>query len=148
LLGLIVAGFLVRNAAAVADNYANLWRGASFGFDTLKWVAVAMVGSLFAADAWNNITFTAGEVENPKKNVPLSLLLGAGGVLVLYLAVNFVYLNVLPFSAIQNAANDRVGTAAAQAIFGASAEKLMAAFIVVSTFGCANGLILAGARGY
>ncbi len=150
LLGLIVAGyFWGHNPQAVASNFGpNLWNGAAFGFDTLRIVAVAMVGSLFAADAWNNITFTAGEVENPRKNVPLSLLLGAGTVLALYLAANWVYLSVLPLDAIQHAPSDRVGTAVAQAILGAGAEKLMAAFIVISTFGCANGLILAGARVY
>jgi len=149
LLGLILAGyFWGHNAAASHDNFTNMFRGAGFTFDTIRLVAVAMVGSLFAADAWNNITFTAGEVENPRKNVPLSLLLGAGGVMALYLAANWVYLNVLPLDAIQHAPNDRVGTAAAQAILGASAEKVMAAFIVISTFGCSNGLILAGARVY
>jgi APA family basic amino acid/polyamine antiporter len=149
LLGLILAGyFWGHNAAASQDNFTNMFRGAGFTFDTLRLVAVAMVGSLFAADAWNNITFTAGEVENPRKNVPLSLLLGAGGVMALYLAANWVYLNVLPLDAIQHAPGDRVGTAAAQAILGASAEKVMAAFIVISTFGCSNGLILAGARVY
>jgi APA family basic amino acid/polyamine antiporter len=149
LLGLIVAGyFWGHNAAAAHDNFTNMFRGAGFTFDTLRLVAVAMVGSLFAADAWNNITFTAGEVVNPRRNVPLSLLLGAGGVMVLYLAANWVYLNVLTLDAIQHAPNDRVGTAAAQAILGSGAEKLMAAFIVISTFGCSNGLILAGARVY
>jgi APA family basic amino acid/polyamine antiporter len=153
LLGLIVAGYLWgHNAAAAHDNFTNIFRGAGFTFETIRLVAVAMVGSLFAADAWNNITFTAGEVENPRKNVPLSLLLGAGGVMVLYLAANWVYLNVLPLEAIQHAPNDRVGTAAAQAILAANGgnigEKVMAAFIVISAFGCSNGLILAGARVY
>src|SRR5258708_39509150 len=119
LLGLIVLGyFFGRNAVAVHANFDNFWQGAGFNFETIRVVAVSMVGSLFAADAWNNITFTAGEVRNPRRNVPLSLLLGAGGVMVLYLAANVVYLNVLPLDAIQHAPNDRVGTAAAQAIFG------------------------------
>jgi len=158
LLGLIVLGYLFGHSAAAAHaNFgANLWTGsgsdagfaAGFNFETLRLVAVGMVGSLFAADAWNNITFTAGEVRNPRRNIPLSLLLGAGGVMVLYLAANVTYLSVLPIAAIQHAPNDRVGTAAAAVILGASAEKLMAAFIVISTFGCANGLILAGARVY
>jgi len=153
LLGLIVLGyFFGRNAAAITSNFGanfdNFWQGAGFNFETIRVVAISMVGSLFAADAWNNITFTAGEVRNPRRNVPLSLLLGAGGVMVLYLAANVVYLNVLPLDAIQHAPNDRVGTAAAQAILGPVALKVMAAFIVISTFGCANGLILAGARVY
>lgn len=149
LLGLILAGyFLGHNAIASHVNFTDMWRGAAFNFDTLRLLAVSMVGSLFASDAWNNVTFTAGETENPRRNVPLSLLLGAGGVMVLYLAVNLVYLNVLPFDAIQHAPNDRVGTAAADAILGASGEKVMAAFIVISAFGCSNGLILAGARVY
>jgi APA family basic amino acid/polyamine antiporter len=150
LLGLVVLGyFFGHNAAAVHANFgANMWQGAGLNFETLRVIAVAMVGSLFAADAWNNITFTAGEVKNPRKNVPLSLLLGAGGVMVLYLAANWTYLSVLTMDAIAHAPNDRVGTAAATVILGAGAEKVMAAFIVISTFGCANGLILAGARVY
>ncbi len=150
LLGLVALGFgLGGNAAAVELNFSDFWRGAGWGFDTWRAVAVAMVGSLFAADAWNNVTFTAGEVRNPRRNLPLSLALGAGAVLVLYLLTNFVYLRWLPLEAgIQQAAEDRVGSAAMQAMLGAGAERLMALAIMVSTFGCANGLILAGARVY
>ena len=107
-----------------------------------------MVGSLFSSDAWNNITFTAGEVRNPKRNLPLSLALGVAIVSALYLACNLVYLNVLTFDAIQHAQNDRVAAAAAQSMFGLGAVKIMAAAIMVSTFGCINGLTLSGARVY
>jgi APA family basic amino acid/polyamine antiporter len=107
-----------------------------------------MVGSLFSSDAWNNVTFTAGEVRNPRRNLPLSLALGVGIVSVLYIACNFVYLNVLPLDAIQHAPEDRVATAAVARMLGPSAVQVMAAAIMISTFGCTNGLILAGARVY
>jgi APA family basic amino acid/polyamine antiporter len=107
-----------------------------------------MVGALFSADAWNNVTFTGGEIRNPRRNLPLSLALGVGIVSVLYLACNFVYLSVLPLESIQRAPEDRVATAVAAGIFGPVAVRLMAAAIMISTFGCANGLILAGARVY
>jgi APA family basic amino acid/polyamine antiporter len=112
-------------------------------------VAVAMVGSMFAADAWNNITFTAGEVKNPRRNLPLSLALGTGTVLTLYVLTNLVYLRWLPLNpGMQRAAEDRVGTAAVEAMLGGNAQRLMALAIMISTFGCMNGLILAGARVY
>jgi basic amino acid/polyamine antiporter, APA family len=122
-------------------------------------LAVAQVGSLFSADAWNNVTFTAGEVINPKRNLPLSLALGTGIVIALYIACNFVYLNVLPLAGtadgasimqrgIQHATEDRVATAALSQMFGSMGAYLMAAAILVSTFGCNNGLILSGARVY
>ena len=111
-------------------------------------LAVAQVGSLFSSDAWNNVTFTAGEIKNPKRNLPLSLALGTGVVLMLYIACNFVYLSVLPMAAIQNAPQDRVATAVMQTAFAGLGAKLMAAAILVSTFGCVNGLLLAGARVY
>jgi APA family basic amino acid/polyamine antiporter len=122
-------------------------------------IGMAMVGSLFSSDAWNNITFTAGEVINPRKNIPLSLFLGTLIVTVLYLLANIVYITVLPIRGepagtdiaargIQYALNDRLGTAAISGIFGNYAVLIMAAFIVISTFGCNNGLILAGARVY
>ncbi|HEU5161855.1 MAG TPA: APC family permease, partial [Thermoanaerobaculia bacterium] len=109
---------------------------------------VAQVGSLFASDAWNNITFTAGEVKNPKRNVPLSLALGVGIVTVLYILANLAYLMVVPLEELQAAPDDRVGTLALQRIFGPVGASLMAIAIVISTFGCNNGLILAGARVY
>ena len=173
LVGLIVLGFMIgTNAAAISANFSNFWNASISQFQNgqlsvrplvglalYSTLGAAMVGSLFSADAWNNITFTAGEVINPKRNVPLSLALGTGVVSVLYILANFVYLCVLPLAGspngttvaergIQFAASDRVGTAAAQAIFGTSGAFVMAAFIMVSTFGCNNGLILAGARVY
>jgi APA family basic amino acid/polyamine antiporter len=107
-----------------------------------------MVGSLFSSDSWNNITFLAGEMKNAKRDLPLALVLGVGAVSILYLLANFVYLSVLPLAAIQTAPQDRVGTAVVQSFLGASAEKWMAAAIMISTFGCVNGLILAGSRVY
>lgn len=107
-----------------------------------------MVGALFSADAWNNVTFTAGEIKNPSRNLPLSLVLGVGFVSVLYLACNLVYLLVLPLSGVQTAAEDRVATAVAQGILGPAAVQVMALAIMVSTFGCANGMVLAGSRVY
>jgi basic amino acid/polyamine antiporter, APA family len=149
LLALVGAGFLVgRNPHAVAVNFTGFWRGAGWDFSTLRLVGVAMVGALFSSDAWNNITFTAGEVRNPKRNLPLSLALGVGLVSAIYFGTNLVYLNVLPLDAIQHAEKDRVAAAAASAMFGPIAAKLMAAAIMISTFGCINGLTLAGARVY
>jgi APA family basic amino acid/polyamine antiporter len=127
--------------------------------NVLVLLAVVQVGTLFSADAWNNITFTAGEVKNPRRNIPLSLILGAGFVLVVYFLASLGYLLVLPMHGdphgattmargIQYAAEDRVGTAALEVIFHSGGAYLMAAAILVSTFGCANGLSLAGARVY
>jgi APA family basic amino acid/polyamine antiporter len=170
LAGLVVAGIFVgRNAQAIAANFTNFWRfdmphsasgtlaGPFVGILTI--LAVAQVGSLFSADAWNNVTFTAGEVKDPKRNLPLSLAIGTGIVITLYIAANFIYLNVLPMDGnasgatvlergIKYATSDRVGTAALQQMFGGSAAGLMAIAILISTFGCCNGLILAGARVY
>jgi basic amino acid/polyamine antiporter, APA family len=109
---------------------------------------VAQVGSLFSSDAWNNITFTAGEVKNPQRNIPLSLALGTGLVITLYILANFAYLSTLSFSQIQTAPDDRVGTAALNVMFGGIGATIMAVAIVISTFGCNNGLILAGSRVY
>ena len=147
LLGLVGFGFFVgRNAAAVHSNFTGFWRNSGWNINAVRLVGVAMVGSLFSSDAWNNVTFTAAEVRNPKRNLPLSLALGVGLVSALYIACNFVYLNVLPWEAIQHAPEDRVATAAAAGILGPIAVQLMAAAIMISTFGCNNGLILAGAR--
>jgi APA family basic amino acid/polyamine antiporter len=149
LLGLIALGFLMgRNAEAVGANFTDFWRNASWDFHTIRLVGVAMVGSLFSADAWNNVTFTGAEVRNPRRNLPLALGLGVAIVSALYIATNLVYLNVLPLAAIQNAPEDRVATATAAVMFGPIAVQLMAAAIMISTFGCANGLILSGARVY
>jgi APA family basic amino acid/polyamine antiporter len=171
LLGLAVFGFaLGRNAQALAANFgANFWRNASLWaphgigggvfVGTLTILAVAQVGSLFSADAWNNVTFTAGEVKNPSRNLPLSLALGTGVVIALYIACNFIYLTALPLEGVEggatilargikHAAEDRVGTAVMTQMFGAAGGLLMAAAIMISGFGCANGLILSGARVY
>lgn len=111
-------------------------------------VAVAMVGSIFSSDAWNNVTFIAGEVQNPQRNIGLSLFLGTVIVTAIYILVNIMYLSVLPMVDIAFAKDDRVGVAAANAIFGETGTILMAVLIMISTFGCNNGLILAGARVY
>jgi len=151
-LGLIVLGFLAaRNEEAISRNFGSLgsfWGAAGWDFTTIRLIGVAMVGTLFSADAWNNVTFTAGEIRNPRRDLPLSLALGVAIVSLLYISINFVYLWVLPLEAIQTASEDRVGTAAAAAIFGPAAVQIMGAAIMISTFGCMNGLILAGARVY
>ncbi|MDX2269155.1 MAG: amino acid permease [Bryobacter sp.] len=150
LLALVGLGLaLGRNETAVAANFGdNFWSNSDWTWTTLRIAGVAMVGSLFSSDAWNNITFLAGEMKKPKRDLPLSLVLGVGTVSVLYILSNLVYLNVLPLEAIKNAPQDRVGTAVVQSFLGASAEKWMAAAIMISTFGCVNGLVLAGARVY
>jgi basic amino acid/polyamine antiporter, APA family len=170
LAGLVIAGvFVARNAQAIAANFGNFWRldlphsatGTAVGpfVGVLTILAVAQVGSLFSADAWNNVTFTAGEVKNPRRNLPLSLAVGTGVVILLYVAANFIYLGHLPFDGNPNGANvvargikyatsERVGTAVLEQMFGASGADLMAIAILISTFGCCNGLILSGARVY
>jgi len=165
LLLLIVLGVLVgRNAEVIALNFAAPFTprdpatitpdfsflpavsAASGFFGLIVAFSVAQVGSLFSADAWNNITFTAGEVKEPRRNIPLSLALGTGLVMTLYILASVAYCSVLPLAAIQHAPDDRVATAALQAIFGDIGAAIMAVAIVISTFGCNNGLILAGAR--
>ncbi|MCS6953285.1 MAG: amino acid permease [Bryobacterales bacterium] len=149
LAGLVGLGFFAaRNSEAVAANFTDFWRGADWSFTSVQLVGVAMVGALFASDAWNNVTFTAGEVRNPRRDIPWALGLGVAIVSALYIASNFAYLRLLPFEAIQNAPEDRVGTAAAAQVFGDVSAQIMAAAIMVSTFGCINGLVLAGARVY
>lgn len=108
----------------------------------------ALVGSLFSADAWNNITFTAGEVKNPQKDIPRSLLIGTGTVLLIYILVNVAYVFNLPIAQIKAAENDRVGTLLVETILGTSGKFIMAGLIIISTFGCINGMVLAGARVY
>ena len=108
---------------------------------------MAQTGSLFSADAWNNVTFTAGEVKDPRRNLPLSLALGTGIVITLYLLANVAYIVTLPLEAIQHAPSDRVATATLDAILPGLGATLMAAAIMISTFGCNNGLILAGRAG-
>lgn len=159
LAGLVVAGIFVgRNAQAIADNFGHFWRSGALHsasgslagpfVGVLTILAVAQVGSLFSADAWNNVTFTAGEVQNPKRNLPLSLAMGTGIVILLYIAVNFIYLGTLTFDQIKTAPSDRVGTLALEQMFHGSGAALMAVAILISTFGCCNGLILSGARVY
>jgi APA family basic amino acid/polyamine antiporter len=149
LLGLVAIGFLLgRNPEALTRNFSHFWDGAGWTMHVVRLVGVAMVGSLFSADAWNNVTFTAGEVRNPRRNLPISLALGVAIVMALYISANCVYLNVLPFEAIQHAPEDRVATAAMKQILGQAGVGIMAVAIMVSCFGCVNGLILAGARVY
>jgi APA family basic amino acid/polyamine antiporter len=149
LAGLILLGlFAGRRAAAIEANFGDFWAGATLGWESVRLVGVAMVGALFSSDAWNNVTFTAGEIRNPKRDLPLSLALGVGAVSVLYLLCNLTYLLALPLSAIQNAAEDRVATAVVTQILGGSATQVMAVAVMVSTFGCVNGLVLAGPRVY
>lgn len=149
LLGLVLLGVLFgRNPKAADANFSDFWANAGWTFTAIRLVGVAMVGSLFSSDAWNNITFTAAEVRNPRKNLPLSLALGVGIVSLLYVSCNFVYLNALPLEPIKTAPSDRVATAAVSVILGPAAVQVMAVAIMISTFGCMNGLILAGARVY
>jgi APA family basic amino acid/polyamine antiporter len=178
LAAVVLVGALARNAAAIATNFGagwhNFWAGSGLGtlhavqvgaggptayVGVLTVLAVVQVGSLFSSDAWNNVTFTAGEIRSPKRNLPLSLALGTGVVLLLYLLCNFVYLSVLPLAGdanattiagrgIQFASEDRVATAVMEVVFGHLGAKLMAAAILISTFGCANGLLMSGARVY
>ncbi|WP_348261260.1 amino acid permease [Telmatobacter sp. DSM 110680] len=167
-----------RNATAMAANFGNSWTefwknsgwsslhpvqvgigGPIVFVNLLVVLAVVQVGSLFSSDAWNNITFTAGEVKNPRRNIPLSLIMGTGFVVTMYFLATLGYLMVLPMHGdphgatalargLQFASEDRVGTAALEVVFHSGGAYLMAAAILVSTFGCANGLSLAGARVY
>ncbi len=174
LIGLIVLGIAIgRNPEAIFINFENFW-STSFayfpdanvmtslplsGMALLAALGVASVGSLFACDAWNGTTFTAAETVNPKRTVAQSMALGVGTVVVLYMLANLAYILTLPVTGepgagnamgrgIQFATNDRVGTAAASMIFGSGAAVIMALFIMISTFGCNNGMILTGARVY
>ena len=147
LLGLVLLGLILgRNDAAISANFTNFWGDGVSGWLMVKLVGVALVGSLFSSDAWNNVTFTAGEIRDPQRNVPLSLVLGVGIVSLLYIACNLVYLSVLPLEAIKTAPQDRVATLVVSQFMGTGAAQVMAIAIMVSTFGCVNGLILAGAR--
>ncbi len=179
LLGVIAVGLVARNAAALRVNFGSAFFanaglavrhpfaiGSFFGIgggSTLVGVftllAVVQVGSLFSSDAWNNVTFTAGEIQNPRRNLPLSLAMGTGVVLLLYLLCNLVYLAVLPMMGtagagtlagrgVAFAAEDRVATAVMESAFAGVGAKLMAGAILISTFGCVNGMLLAGARVY
>ncbi len=148
LLALIVLGFMHRSPEAIVRNFDLFWAGRDWSWEAIRWIGVAMVGSLFSSDAWNNVTFAGEEVKNPHRNLPLALGLGVGIVSALYLLCNLAYLRLLPLEAIQAAPADRVGTAAVAVVLGPVAVQLMAIAIMISTFGCINGMILAGARVY
>ena len=160
LLAVIGVGIFVGwNAKAVGANFSHMWTRQSYTAVTpgvsqetvlglLVAMAVAQVGSLFAADAWNNITFTAGEVKEPKRNLPLSLALGTMLVIGLYTFANVAYLVVLPLERIQHAASDRVAGAMLDEVFPAMGAGLMALAIMISAFGCINGMLMSGARAY
>jgi APA family basic amino acid/polyamine antiporter len=157
---LIVVGILIGwNADAVRMNFGDLWSPRGFdpivdsvsvvtAYGIFVALCVSQTGSLFSADAWNNITFTAGEVKEPRRNVPLSLAFGTVIVISLYLLANVAYLVTLPLESIQHAPSDRVATATLEAVVPGLGGSIMALAIMVSTFGCNNGLILAGARAY
>ncbi|HXB39122.1 MAG TPA: amino acid permease [Bacteroidia bacterium] len=157
LFGLIIIGLYAGFSRNIfSENFTDAWN-ASFTVDgktiplsgIAVWIAVgvAMIGSLFSSDAWNNVTFIAAEIKNPQKNIPMGLMLGTFIVTVIYCLANVAYLCLLPIHEIQNATHDRVGAAAMATIFnGNTAMYLMAGLIVISTFGCNNGLIMAGAR--
>ena len=163
LIALIVLGIavgLIWHSDIAAANFSDLWsvRGklqdvghgltAAAAFGLFVGICVAQTNSLFSADAWHNVTFTAGEVREPKRNLPLSLLLGTGGVITLYLLANVAYLVTLRFSDMQTVPSDRIGSAAADVVFPGFGAPLMAAAIMISTFGCNNGLIFSGPRAY
>lgn len=167
-LFILIGLFLAKSSGAIVENKKIFWDAVQIngdqkislsGFAIFAALATSMVGSLFTYDAWYNLTFTSGEVINPKRNVPLGMALGTLIVMVIYMLTNLVYIYVLPLrgspeaagaieQGIQYATNDRVGTAAMSGIFGDYSAVIMAAFIVFSTFGCNNGLILTGARVY
>jgi len=160
LAALILLGLTIfRRPEVAAANFGSFWGTGEWGLAVLPVLGAAMVGSLFSSDAWNNVTFAAAEVRDPRKNLPLALGLGTGLVSLLYVVANVAYLSVLPFHGdpngtdvlargIQYAAQDRVATAAMEVMLGPAGAIVMAVAILVSTFGCNNGLILAGARVY
>jgi APA family basic amino acid/polyamine antiporter len=163
LIGLIVVGLafgINRDAAAWTAAWWNPWANgwspqqAQPGLSVAGALALvlllgkAMVGPLFSQTAWNSVTFTGGEVRDPDRTLPRALILGCGGVVLLYLMANVVYVTTLSLDQIQHAPENRVGTAAMQAVLGDRAAWIMAAFILISTFGCDNGLVLSGARVY
>lgn len=156
LVGLIILGFILidksnwsSNMSFGWDAFQNLknteWTGIS-GATILGGIAAAMVGSVFSSVAWENVTFISGEIENPKKNVVKAMILGTSAVMILYLLVNFVYLNALDRDSIAFAANDRVAVSAAEKMFGNAGTIIIAILVMISTFGCVNGIVLAGAR--
>jgi APA family basic amino acid/polyamine antiporter len=158
LFGLILFGFIMMNGDVWEANWTNAWSmskltsdGTMEAYTTIAAVgaiAAAMVGSIFSSDAWNNVTFIAGEIKNPQRNIGLSLFLGTLIVTIIYVSANIMYTAVLPLQEIAFAEKDRVAVAASTVIFGNVGTIIIALMIMVSTFGCANGLILAGARVY
>ncbi len=166
LFGLIVFGFFAAKAEIWNMNWSDAWSMAKAtktstpnGTDIISWqpvmgaamlgaMSTAMVGSIFSSDAWNNVTFIAGEIKNPQKNIGLSLFLGTLIVTVIYISCNLMYLAVLPVNDIAYAPENRVAVAAANTIFGSIGTYVIAVLIMISTFGCNNGLIIAGARVY
>jgi APA family basic amino acid/polyamine antiporter len=160
LAGLIVFGFLLAAKAEIWNaNWADVWSTKSYVKETASWmpingvalitgISAAMVGSLFSSDAWVGVTFIAGEIKNPKRNVGLSLFLGTLIVTIIYVLTNLMYLAVIPFNEIATAKSDRVAVVASQYIFGNIGTYIIAIMIMISTFACNNGLIMAGARVY
>jgi basic amino acid/polyamine antiporter, APA family len=160
LFGLIVFGFLLAAKSEIWNaNWADAWTmtqrnaegniiGGVAGSAILGAIAASMVGSIFSSDAWNNVTFIAGEVKNPKRNIGLSLFFGTLIVTIIYVCANLMYVSVLPLKDIASAPQDRVAVSASNAIFGNIGTYVIAVMIMISTFGCNNGLILAGARVY
>ena len=149
LAGLVAGGIWWESShAGAAAAPTSFWGHAHWDTATLTVLAVALVGPLFSSDAWNNVTFAGGEVKNAKRNLPLALLIGTVVVCSIYFFTNLIYVRALPFAAIQHAPEDRVATAVMEAILGSKGAGLMAAAIVISTFGCMNGMSLAGARVY
>ncbi len=150
LAGLVILGLLVgRNVAAVTANFgAGFWPAGQSMMDLLPAMGAAMVGSLFAMDAWNNVGFASGELKRPERDLPFAMIAGVGTVTALYVLTNVAYLVVLPAAQIAGAPQDRVATAVLQATLGPAGLYAMSAAIVISTFGCNNGLILMGARVY
>jgi basic amino acid/polyamine antiporter, APA family len=160
LVGLIVLGTLIgRNSAAIERNFSHFWQQTSLvpispgftaatGFGLFIAICVAQSGSLFSADSWHDITFAAGEVKDPRRTLPKSLIIGTVLVIVLYLLANISYLLDLPLSAVQQAPSDRVATAMVNVVVPGFGGLVMAAAIMISTFGCANSLVLSGPRVY
>ena len=153
LAGLVIFGFLLAgNREVAAANWSTGFKleGLSAtgqllpyaGIAALGAIAGSMVGSLFSSDSWNNVTFIAGEIKRPERNIGLSLFLGTMIVTAIYVATNFMYIYVLPLHDIAFAENERVGVVASQHIFGDSGTKVIAVLLMISTFGCNNGLIL------
>lgn len=159
LFGLIVFGFLLAANKEVWDaNWSAGWQMSNISADNtitavigvaaFGAIAASMVGSIFSSDAWNNVTFIAGEIKNPQRNIGMSLFLGTLIVTVIYVAANLMYVSVLPMEQIAHAPQDRVAVSASNLIFGNMGTYVIAVMIMISTFGCNNGLILAGARVY